>query len=451
MVVASALGLSGCDSIIRTGAQIIEQILMAVVAVLLGACVIGGFYSLLLFGLLAVGLMRKNRALLVLAAVVAVLPLGVEAGVAVYLVRSDELELLRAVHRASALLFVPLLGVAAIAAQRALAQTWPARGREAAMAVACLVLGTMGLELGVIVALGPFERSSTSEQDPPWETVDWTPPGRAVQVASDGFHACARFEGGAVACDETGGDPELVAGITTATDVGVGAEIACALLRDLTVTCWRGRAGSANYERVERVRGATGLIGMDVGRSSMIAWDAGGRVVVWPDEAPPALDRVVSASSSVAGACAVRGADGTVVCWSLDEPSVLRETAAVDAVAVAVAIGDEPCFLDLNGAISCAADGQPPRPVPLPAHARALEIVSDTWRVCARLTTDAVVCFSPRSSDAPAPVAALTGATALSGQSSHICASFADRPPTCVDDGGNVPWAVTRLLGGPMP
>jgi hypothetical protein len=125
--------------------------------------------------------------------------------------------------------------------------------------------------------------------------------------------------------------PVSVAGVADATQLALGANFSCALLRDKTVTCWgAGRVWGDGRLRSNvaptPVSGLRDVAQIDAGGLLVCAVLAGGSVRCWGGDgsasapgasSPPARD-AEEVSVAAAHACA-RMRDGTVRCWG-DSP-----------------------------------------------------------------------------------------------------------------------------------
>jgi alpha-tubulin suppressor-like RCC1 family protein len=177
----------------------------------------------------------------------------------------------------------------------------------------------------------------------------------AVEIEAGGDFSCARRRSGAVVCwgnNQNGqlGDgqgakvgawstgPTAVAGLTDATDVGVGEAFACALRRGGTVVCWGagedGQIGSnamrafANPRRIPKIANVASLA---VGAHHVCVAERSGQVSCWGRNAegqlgdgniasrtnPRPVQGIGDAKSLISGGrhtCALRGG-GKVSCW----------------------------------------------------------------------------------------------------------------------------------------
>jgi alpha-tubulin suppressor-like RCC1 family protein len=163
--------------------------------------------------------------------------------------------------------------------------------------------------------------------------------------------------------------PVLVAGVSGATQLALGANFSCALLRDKTVTCWgAGKAWGDGQMRSNvpptRVAGVRDVAQIDAGGLLLCAVLSSGAIKCWGNEgdgapagasAPPAAD-ASQVTVAEAHACA-RLRDGTVRCWG-DSPwsgaGATAMTAPHIAAATQVTTGDAmACALLGSGGVSC--------------------------------------------------------------------------------------------------
>jgi alpha-tubulin suppressor-like RCC1 family protein len=174
----------------------------------------------------------------------------------------------------------------------------------------------------------------------------------ATQVAAGTSHTCALLENGTVRCwglnsngqvgDGTGGiswlTPQLVSGLSGATQIAAGAHHTCAVLSDGTVSCWGrgadgrlGNGSTANAIAPVAVSGLTSVTRIAAGDFHTCALLGDGTVRCWGEGAwgqlgdgsasqrntPTAVSNLSNVTQIEAGrrhTCALLG-DGTVYCW----------------------------------------------------------------------------------------------------------------------------------------
>ncbi|MBS2013467.1 MAG: hypothetical protein JST00_11295 [Deltaproteobacteria bacterium] len=129
-------------------------------------------------------------------------------------------------------------------------------------------------------------------------------PGKAIDVVAGGAHACARLEGGKVACWGEGKDGQLGDGRRTASATPVAAEAltdvialsagkahTCAVRSEGAVYCWgangEGQAGSIpdGARPSPAVEATFGARAVSCGLAHTCAWAEGGRVRCWGSDA----------------------------------------------------------------------------------------------------------------------------------------------------------------------
>jgi alpha-tubulin suppressor-like RCC1 family protein len=223
----------------------------------------------------------------------------------------------------------------------------------------------------------------------------------AVQVAVGGFHTCARFANGTLACWGANdarqlGDPNTTAdsatapvpvgGITTATAVASGGFHTCALLADTTVRCWglndSGQLGDGTAVASGTpvaVSGLTGVVAIAAGGWHTCALLGDGTARCWGQNTYGQLGNGSFANaltpSPVAGLaditripsgifhhCAIRQ-DGTLFCWGRNDEGRLGigtttttpTPTAVSGITVTDAHGggEHSCGLLTDGSVRC--------------------------------------------------------------------------------------------------
>lgn len=173
----------------------------------------------------------------------------------------------------------------------------------------------------------------------------------AIEVGTSDAWACAVINSGQVKCwgnnaygelgtgtaGGTSSVPQTVTGISTATQVTLGTDHACALLADTTVKCWglgtSGQLGNGTTTSSSTpvvVSGLTGVTSVEAGRFHTCALLTGGSVKCWGYNADGQLGTgntlqsstptaaVISGVTALApgwySTCALMG-DTTVKCW----------------------------------------------------------------------------------------------------------------------------------------
>jgi hypothetical protein len=214
----------------------------------------------------------------------------------------------------------------------------------------------------------------TVRPEPRWGDASHRVVVGAVNLAAHGNRTCAVTNAGGIECwgDLRGHSfedpprgcamcdcprplPVRVVGIGEAVAVVLGAEHACALLRDETVACWGdnrfGQLGLGHARPIERVRRANETLAPVVG-----------------------LRRVKSLAASDYSTCALV-ADGSVRCWGLGQAGELGTRSG------------ERCR-DTGLALECAT-----RPLRVPKLQRVVELASAPHHACARTGAGRVFCW----------------------------------------------------------
>lgn len=156
--------------------------------------------------------------------------------------------------------------------------------------------------------------------------------------------------------------PVTVQSISSAVDVSVGGNIACALLASGQVQCWgyRGLLGNASYTSTDAltpvdVSGATSAVQISAGGSGSCALISDGTVKCWGDgstgllgtgspdasdvaETIPGLTQVTKVTSNADGQCALIS-DGSLKCWGYSMDLSDENQEPTDAYSVKPVVG----------------------------------------------------------------------------------------------------------------
>ncbi len=240
-----------------------------------------------------------------------------------------------------------------------------------------------------------------------------TPPAtlRGVQIAGAHLHNCVIT---------AAGSPQRLVCFGSANPVGtqlsspkdldpiqiaVGDNHNCAIDRDRTVRCWGAAiamsAPPAGLKAKYIAASGAFSCAIRLEDDEVVCWGAR------PAMPPPGLKAVHIAVAQNAGpapkdaglpttvrhACAVRS-DGSVVCWSDDTSTTVRETVVpAGLVAKEVAVGSHhSCALRIDGTVTCW--GAYPRSIPMPPGLKGRAIRAGNGTNCVlRDTDDTVVCW----------------------------------------------------------
>ena len=254
--------------------------------------------------------------------------------------------------------------------------------------------------------LGGLGNGTTTDS---WVPVPVTGIATATAVdPGDGHSPCALLSSGSVVCwgDNAQGQlgdgtttssstPVVVAGITTASALGVGGNHACAVLSSGSVKCWGnnlygqlGNGTTTSSPAAVTVTGITTAVAVGTNDYHSCALLAGGTVKCWgfglwgqlgdggtafSSSTPVDVSGITDAVAIAAGrhhSCAVLG-DATIKCWGRNQYGQLGNGTTTDAttpVAVSgisdaetVSAADHTCAVTLGGTIYCwgyNSDGQ---------------------------------------------------------------------------------------------
>lgn len=238
---------------------------------------------------------------------------------------------------------------------------------------------------------------------------------RAVELVVEGPEACARSEGGRVACwgadvrlepapecSQSLGrrcpfvpriagarEPRWVSGLEDARSVALGG-FGAAIRQDGTVVAWSLTGPGALEARP--VRGPVAVTQLALGLLSGCAGGGSGRVWCWGDpstmgtiDAPgwseaseaEAVEQAIHIDADLDRTCAVEGS-GEVTCWGRGDPAGLE---GIDEALEVRVDGALTCLRSRGGAVACRAEvGAAPE---LAGVAEAVAIDLDGGRLCA--------------------------------------------------------------------
>ena len=266
----------------------------------------------------------------------------------------------------------------------------------------------------------------------------------AVEVEAGGDFSCARRKSGAVVCwgnnqdgqlgDGRGAEvgvwssrPTAVAGLTDATDVGVGDAFACALRRGGEVQCWglgeNGQVGSSGERAFARPRPITGVstvASLAVGGQHVCVAERSGRVMCWG-----------------------RNTEGQLGDNGNTSRSNARPVPGLTDAQALIAGGRHTCALRRGGQVSCWGDGRQGQlglgagaarersPRAVAALTGLTDIVAGDQHSCALVSADELRCWGDNSEgqiDAsrrpmltPTKVAGVRGVVDVAAGHRHTC------------------------------
>jgi alpha-tubulin suppressor-like RCC1 family protein len=237
----------------------------------------------------------------------------------------------------------------------------------------------------------------------------------ATQLATGGIFACALIANGTIECWGAGGAGQLgngsagfppgpvqVQGITNAVAVSAGFEDACALLATGVVECWGnnqvGQIGNGTFDNQANapvpVPGITSAVAVGVGLDVACAVLANGTVQCWGNNA--------------GGQLGIGTNSGPQTCTGT-ACSTTPVTVSGLTNAVAVSIDQHACALLSNGTIACWGDNSVGElgdgtltthlaPEVVPGVSGVSAVTVGGGNTCVRLTSGAVECWGSASS-----------------------------------------------------
>ena len=270
-------------------------------------------------------------------------------------------------------------------------------------------------------------------------------------VSAGAYHTCALVSGGQVACwgFESNGQlgngviadaglaaPDMVDGITNATQISAGGFHTCALLSDHTIKCWGynnvGQLGNGSLDDSGvpvTVQGITDATQVSAGYSHTCAVLSNGTVKCWGDNGNDALGE--NASGDHSATPVLQGvADATQV------TAGYRNTCALISTSV------ECWGSDFYGQLGDGGWADSKDPVPVTTIGPATQISSDMDTTCALQIDHTIYCWGINSSGefgngtfdegpGPAKVSNITDAVQVSAGNMHVCAVLSDNTTDC--------------------
>lgn len=179
--------------------------------------------------------------------------------------------------------------------------------------------------------MAPFESGS----DPPEPKAVRRLARETDEICKGEGYMCSR-EGGRASCwkDDPGSQAGEVVGVSEATMLECGDELACVIHSDATVSCWGGSPGSPGWWTAHKVPGATDIVELAVGDRHACGLQASGAVLCWgsnedgqlgsyrrgSDQAGwvPELPRATAIGAGARHTCAAQ-ADGSISCWGAND------------------------------------------------------------------------------------------------------------------------------------
>ena len=304
-------------------------------------------------------------------------------------------------------------------------------------------------------------------------------------LATGGSHSCALYTNGQAACWGLNGDgqlgigsfeyrsePALVAGISTAVDIGAGRFSSCAVLANGTVQCWGNGSGGQlgngsvnNSASPVSVSGITTAVKVDVGSDHACAVLDNGTVACWGENIDGALgnsaasgmsttpvfvDDVSTAEDIFIGwrtSCVILD-DGKVHCWGRGQPptegSAPATVVGLDNVTDMAIEFNNICAVD-DGDLYCGINTNTPTKIEALSDVVSVGLAEDT--ICAATdngSTQEVFCLGSNrdgllgigdlaagSTSIPTKVTTLSSVDQLTHDGGHFCALTKPRTVHC--------------------
>lgn len=230
--------------------------------------------------------------------------------------------------------------------------------------------------------------------------------GTTALAAGNNFGVCGIRSDGAAYCVDAWDnianyEARAVCGIDHATAIGVGAKTACAIVAGGKVRCWGREPGAFAPCGPEggavEVTGVTGAVALDVGPFWGCAREADGTVACWEHCGTGCKSGVHGQVEGAPSARPIKALAGTTL----------------------VAAGFDLCGAK-DGHVICVPTGGGSGKTTTPLPEPITRLVPTSTGTCALAASGAVWCWQAQA--APVAVAGLTGATALDGDITGLCA-----------------------------
>lgn len=240
-------------------------------------------------------------------------------------------------------------------------------GIRRASSIAAAGFAACALQDGNVLCwdMAPFESGQSTAVPEPRLVRRLT--SNAEEICKGEGTLCAR-EGGQISCwrDESERQPGQIRGVTDATMLDCGDNLACVVHADSTVSCWGGEPTAGDWWLARKVPGAVDIVELAVGDHHACALQASGAVLCWGSNDDgqlgsyrrgsaqagwvPELPRATAIGAGGRHTCAAQ-ADGSLSCWGANDvgqlgfgeipgtvtPEKIAGLAEVDALTAAAA------------------------------------------------------------------------------------------------------------------